>query len=122
MKMAFCRLARPGLQLPMPGEQRLFSERGETVNLESAFWAVLLKDGDIVEAEEEPSSASRARSHASPAGAALSDSAPTATRPGPADGPDGPSLAHLAALRPSAEQTASPPPSSTAKPTGRKGS
>lgn len=53
MKPTFCRLARAGLQLPMPGGNRLFSERGETVDLESPFWAVLLRDGDIVEADED---------------------------------------------------------------------
>lgn len=52
MKPVFCKLARPGLRLPYPGANRLFSDRGETVDIESPFWRRALIDGDIVEADE----------------------------------------------------------------------
>lgn len=55
MKPTFCRLRDPErMQLPMPGENRLFAARGETVDLEQPFWARCLADGDIVIAVEEP--------------------------------------------------------------------
>ncbi|MBZ8133228.1 hypothetical protein CLD20_08125 [Afifella sp. IM 167] len=42
------RLARPGLQIPMPDRGgRLFSADGETVDMEDGFWAGLAREGDI---------------------------------------------------------------------------
>lgn len=53
MRSQFCKLARPGTKIPMPGSGgRLFSERGETVDVEAPFWRRLIDDRDIVIARE----------------------------------------------------------------------
>lgn len=65
MKPTFCRLALPSTQLPMPDQGgRLFSARGETVDLESPFWARCLADGDIVVATEPGEASDAAAVHA----------------------------------------------------------
>lgn len=44
-------LARPDMKIPMPDRGgRLFSADGETVDLDSGFYATLVADGDIVAA------------------------------------------------------------------------
>lgn len=51
MTPIFCKLARPGLKIPMPGGA-IFAERGETVDADNPFIRRLISDGDLIVATE----------------------------------------------------------------------
>ncbi|EFL88290.1 hypothetical protein [Ahrensia sp. R2A130] len=51
-KLKRYRLAKSGERLPLPGTNRMWSERGERVNPEDPFIAALILQGCIVEGDE----------------------------------------------------------------------
>lgn len=72
--MIFARLRDPSHAMPHPDAPRLFAAEGELIDEQNSFWAALLRDGSLVEAEQPaPASPAQSPAPASPVIPAASD-------------------------------------------------